>query len=139
MNLIFISILVLIAGCQSSKVVKQAAKPNHPRYIEMITEAIDKLNDRTGSSRQAILKYIVKNFKVQENIDSLVKMELKIAVMKGSLKQVKGVGASGSFKLNHKKIQKNPAKKPAAKKPAKKHAKRHPKRLAKRPAKKLIL
>lgn len=108
-------------------------KPIHPPFIEMITEAIEKLNDRSGSSRQAILKYIVANYKVQEKSGNQhVKVVLKNAVKAGSLKQVKGVGASGSFKLSEslksktktkEKIQKKsarkastPVKKPIAKK-----------------------
>jgi len=83
------------------KNVGQKVKPNHPPFIEMIKEAIEKLNERTGSSRQAILKYIVSNFEVQEKSGNQhVKVVLKNAVKAGSLKQVKGVGASGSFKLS---------------------------------------
>ena len=44
-----------------AKKVKKAApkKPaDHPKYIDMITAAISALKERTGSSRQAIVKYI---------------------------------------------------------------------------------
>lgn len=76
-------------------------KSSHPPFFEMITQAIKKLNDRTGSSRQAILKFIVANFKVEEKSGNQhVKVVLKNAVKAGTLKQVKGVGASGSFKLS---------------------------------------
>ena len=44
---------------------KKAAKPKkpatHPKYSEMIKAAISALKDRGGSSRQAILKHIMKN------------------------------------------------------------------------------
>merc|ERR1712061_401575 len=44
---------------------KKAAKPAaHPPYASMITAAIKGLKDKKGSSRQAILKYIVANNKV---------------------------------------------------------------------------
>jgi histone H1/5 len=77
------------------------AKPTHPPFFDMITEAIRKLNERAGSSRQAILKFIVSNFKVEEKTGNQhVKVSLKNAVKAGTLKQVKGVGASGSFKLS---------------------------------------
>jgi len=67
----------------------------------MIIQAIRKLNDRSGSSRQAILKFITSNFKVEEKQGNQhVKIGLKNAVKAGTLKQVKGVGASGSFKLS---------------------------------------
>jgi histone H1/5 len=87
---------------------KPAAQPKaaktpaaHPPFFEMIIQAIRKLNDRAGSSRQAILKFITANFKVTEKQGNQhVKIGLKNAVKAGTLKQVKGVGASGSFKLS---------------------------------------
>lgn len=85
---------------KARKADKPKVKPNHPPFFVMITEAIRKLNERSGSSRQAILKFIVANFKVEEKSGNQhVKVSLKNAVKAGSLKQVKGVGASGSFKL----------------------------------------
>ena len=45
-----------------------AAKPKkaaaHPKYSEMVGKAIAELKERGGSSRQAILKYIMANFNV---------------------------------------------------------------------------
>ena len=47
---------------------KAAAKPKkvatHPKYSEMVGKAISALKERGGSSRQAILKYILANFSV---------------------------------------------------------------------------
>jgi histone H1/5 len=47
---------------------KVAAKPKkpaaHPKYSEMVGKAIAALKERGGSSRQAILKYIMANFNV---------------------------------------------------------------------------
>lgn len=40
------------------------APASHPTYIDMTRAAIQALKDRTGSSRQAILKYIMANYKV---------------------------------------------------------------------------
>ena len=100
----------------------------HPTYIEMVKAAIAALKDRTGSSRQAILKYIQANYKVKDNAPRSVNLALKKGVAAGVLSQPKGTGASGSFKLVKKeepKKKKPAAKKPAAKKPA-----------AKKPAKK---
>ena len=128
---------------------KKAApkKPaDHPKYSEMIAAAIGALKERTGSSRQAIVKYITANYKVGESAGTHVKLALKRGVVGGALKQVKGSGASGSFKLAEKPkpAKKKPAakkpaakkaKKPAAKKPAaKKAAKKTPKKAAKKPA-----
>jgi len=107
---------------------------DHPKYIDMITAAIVALKDRTGSSRQAIVKYIKANYKVGDNADVHVKMALKRGVASGALSQPKGTGASGSFKVVKKaepkkkaapKKKATPKKKPAAKKPvAKKAAKK---------------
>merc|ERR1712240_823118 len=84
---------------------KKAAKPKvaaaHPPYAAMIKTAIKALADKKGSSRQAILKYIVANNKVDA---------AKAAGKKGA----------GSFKLPAKEPK---AKKPKAKKPKAKKAK----------------
>lgn len=102
---------------------------DHPKYVDMIAAAIGSLKERSGSSRQAILKYVTANYKVGDSASTHVKLALKRAVVAGQLKQVKGAGASGSFKLAEK--PKPPKKKPAAKKPATKKAK---KPAAKKPA-----
>ncbi|KAB7501921.1 Histone H1.0 [Armadillidium nasatum] len=118
------------------KKAKTKKTVTHPKYIIMISEAIKALKERSGSSRQAIVKYIVSNYKIDEKTaNTQVKLSLKREVESGSLKQVKGVGASGSFKLSkgdeESKPKKVVAKKPAAKKPAKKSAeKKTPKKKA---------
>ena len=109
---------------------------SHPSYNDMIQAAVSNLKERNGSSRQAIAKYIKANYKVKENADTHIKMGLKRMVEKKALSQVKGQGASGSFKLN--KEVKKPAAKPkkpavAAKKPAAKKA-TSPKKTTKKPA-----
>jgi histone H1/5 len=109
-----------------SEQVKKAAKAKkpaeHPKYIEMIVAAITALKERSGSSRQAILKYIQANYKVGDNPGVHLKLALKRGVTGGVLTQPKGTGASGSFKVAKKAEpakKKTPAKKkPAAKKPA---------------------
>lgn len=117
---------------------KAKAKPKvpaaHPKYGEMIDAAIGALKERSGSSRQAILKYITANYKVGDSAATHIKSALRRGVSGGTLKQVKGAGASGSFKLAEKtkpakaKKAKTP-KKPVAKKPAaKKAAKKTPKK-----------
>lgn len=109
---------------------KPAKKPaDHPKYSEMIAAAIGALKERSGSSRQAIVKYIAANYKVGDGAGTHVKLALKRGVTSGALKQVKGTGASGSFKLAEK--PKPAKKKPAAKKPVAKKAK---KPAAKKPA-----
>ena len=90
----------------------------HPKYSEMIKAAVAALAERKGSSRQAIVKYIKANYKVTDNCNIHIKQALKRSVVGGELLQVKGTGASGSFKLSVKAKAKPKAKKPAAKKPA---------------------
>ena len=112
-------------------VAKKPKKPaEHPKYSEMISQAIAALKERNGSSRQAIVKYVKGNFKVADNCDSHVKLSLKRLVVAGTLIQVKGTGASGSFKLPPQKAaaakKKPAAKKPAAKKPVAKKATKKP-------------
>merc|ERR1740131_266678 len=132
---------------------KKAAKPKapaaHPKYSVMIAAAITALKSRTGSSRQAILKYIVANYKVDAaKAATQVRLALKRGVAKGTLKAAKATGkGAGCFKLvkvekpkKVKKVKKPKAKKPkakkAAKKPAAKKAKKPAKKAAKKPAKK---
>ena len=119
-----------------SEAQKKKAAPKkpaeHPKYIDMITAAIVALKERTGSSRQAIVKYIQANYKVGDNAGVHIKMALKKGVASGALTQPKGTGASGSFKVVKKA---EPKKKPAAKKPtAKKPTAKKP--AAKKAAKK---
>ncbi len=98
------------------KIAKKATK-TIPTYAAMIKTAIVSLKDRKGSSRQAIEKFIKANFAVGETMAGPLKLALKKGVEKGTILQVKGKGASGSFKLA--KVDKV-VKKPAAKKVAKK-------------------
>ncbi|KAK8720905.1 hypothetical protein OTU49_013038 [Cherax quadricarinatus] len=128
---------------KATKAKKPAAKPTHPAYAVMIAAALKSLKERSGSSRQAILKYIVANYKVgdEKKAGVRLKLALKKGVTSGALKQVKGAGASGSFKLakdDIKPVAKKPAaKKAAAKKPAAKKVAKKPaakKAAAKKPA-----
>uniref|UniRef100_A0A183CA73 H15 domain-containing protein n=1 Tax=Globodera pallida TaxID=36090 RepID=A0A183CA73_GLOPA len=76
------------------------APPTHPPYIQMIKKA---LSAKIGNSREAILKFIMENYDVggsQARANGYLKKALTRAVASGDLKQVKGVGASGSFKLD---------------------------------------
>ena len=138
--------------------VKKATKPKvpaaHPPYATMIAAAIKGLGDKKGSSRQAILKYVVANNKV-DAAKAAVRVRLALKKMIESKKVVAAAAAgkkgAGSFKLpaaekkpkaekvkkpkakKAKKPAKKAAKKPAAKKAAKKPA---AKKAAKKPAKK---
>merc|ERR1712141_367633 len=125
---------------------KKAAKPAaHPPYASMITAAIKGLKDKKGSSRQAILKYIVANNKV-DAAKAGVRVKLALRKMVAAKKIVAAAAAgkkgAGSFKLPAKEPKAKKATKPKAKKPKKakkvkkpaaKKAKK-PKKAAKKPA-----
>merc|ERR1719309_829631 len=95
----------------------------------MAIGAITGLKDRSGSSRQAILKYVMANYKVgtdASKVSRQLQLALKKAVAGGALKAAAPAGrkGAGSYRLGEKpKVEKK--KKPAAKKaPAKKAAKK---------------
>ncbi|ROT64817.1 putative late histone H1-like [Penaeus vannamei] len=131
------------AAPKAAKAKKPAAKPTHPKYSVMIAAAVKALKERTGSSRQAILKYILANYKVGDEKTTGVRLKLALrkGVADGSLRQMKGTGAAGSFRLAKEEAKpakkKAPAKKTVAKKPAaKKTTAKKPaaKKAAKKPA-----
>jgi histone H1/5 len=114
---------------------------DHPKYSEMVHQALGSLKERGGSSRQAILKYLVKNFKLgtdEATVNTHLKMALRAGVKNASLKQSKGSGASGSFRLGEeaKKKPKAAKKAKAAKKVKKPKAAgtKSPKKMAKKTA-----
>jgi len=97
-----------------------------------LIQAIGALKERGGSSRQAILKYILKTYNVgkdEKAVNNHLKLALRAGVRNSSLKQAKGSGASGSFKVGEGAVKK--AKKPASKKPkaAKKPKAKSPKKV----------
>merc|ERR1712129_278662 len=109
------------ATSMATKESKPKAPATHPKYIDMITAAIPALKDRMGSSRQAILKYIVTNYKVDAaKAVVAVRLALKAGVAKGVIKTAKEAGkGAGKFKVvKVEKPKKTAVKKPAAKKPA---------------------
>merc|ERR1712012_679925 len=125
---------------------KPKAAPSHPTYKDMAVAAIAALKDRSGSSRQAILKYVMANYKVGTDatkVGKLLNLALKKGVASGALKPAAAAGrkGAGSYRIGEKPkvVKKKPAKKPAAKKPkTPKKAKKSPaiKAAKKAPAKK---
>merc|ERR1712244_176389 len=120
---------------------KKAAKPAaHPPYAAMIAAAIKGLGDKKGSSRQAILKYIVANYKVDAG-KAAVRVRLALKKMITAKKVVAAAAAgkkgAGSFKLPAKEPKAKKAKKPKAKKPKKVKKVKKPaaKKAAKKPKK----
>merc|ERR1711863_6682 len=131
-------------AAKPKKVAKPKAPAAHPKYSVMIAAAIAALKDRTGSSRQAILKYVCANYKVDAaKAGQHLRMALKAGIKKGTLKMAKESGkGAGCFKLvkveKPKKVKAVKPKKPAAKKAkkpaAKKPAAKPKKAAAKKPA-----
>merc|ERR1712172_420449 len=128
---------------KAKKVAKPAA---HPPFKAMILTAIKALKERGGSSRQAILKYVVANNKVDAaKAAGPLKLALRKALAAGTIVKAKAAGkGAGKFKAGKvekpkkvKKVKKPKAKKPKkvkkAKKPAKKAAKKPAKKAAKKP------
>merc|ERR1712186_90248 len=129
---------------KAKKVAKPAA---HPPFKAMILTAIKALKERGGSSRQAILKYVVANNKVDAaKAAGPLKLALRKALAAGTIVKAKAAGkGAGKCKAGQvekpkkvKKVKKPKAKKPKkvkkAKKPAAKKAKKPAKKAAKKPA-----
>merc|ERR1712034_26464 len=109
---------IFIMSAAAPKAKKATAA--HPPYAAMITAAIKKLADKKGSSRQAILKYVVANNKV-DAAKAAVRVRLALKKMLAAKKLVPAAAAgkkgAGSFKLPAKAPKAKKAKKPKAKKP----------------------
>ncbi|XP_042617226.1 histone H1-like isoform X2 [Cyprinus carpio] len=98
------------------------AKKAGPAVGDLIVKAVSASKERSGVSLAALKKALAAGGYDVEKKNSRVKLALKSLVTKGTLVQVKGTGASGSFKINKQQTEtkKKPAKKaaPKAKKPA---------------------
>merc|ERR1711963_423162 len=117
------------------KTTKAKPKASHPPFKAMTKAALVALKESKGSSRQAILKYIMANYKLQSSDPKRVNSYLKAALLRGlkdgSLKNAKGKGVSGSFKLAEKpKAPKKAADKPKKAKSPKKKSAAKPKKAA---------
>ena len=123
---------------QQSNMTKSKTPAAHPGFTKMITEAVVALKSKTGSSRAAILKYIVATYKVDTANPAInVRISLKRMVTSGALKMAKASGkGAGCYKVDKvEKPKKVKAKKPKAKKPkAKKAVKKPAAKKAKKPA-----
>merc|ERR1712096_514335 len=132
----------------AKKPASAKAAADHPTYKVMTIAAVTALKSRKGVSYQAMCKYLEANYKVKDGFKTHFKVALKKLVKDGSVVQMSGTGANGSFKLGKvevpKKVKKpapkkaaskkSAPKKAAAKKPVKKAATK--KSAAKKPAKK---
>jgi hypothetical protein len=112
---------------KAAKDKKPKKAADHPKYSAMIKDALNSLKERGGSSRQALLKYIMKHYNLgsdEKIVNVRLKLALKAGVKNGSLKQSKGSGASGSFKVGGPETEAKPTKVKKASSPAKPKAKK---------------
>uniref|UniRef100_UPI00398E9EA1 histone H1B-like n=1 Tax=Pristiophorus japonicus TaxID=55135 RepID=UPI00398E9EA1 len=110
-------------------VVYPCSKPAVPKLDEQILKVVADGSDRKGMSLAAIMKALAAKVVDVEMRGSLIRFIIKRNVTNGSLKQIKGTGASGSFKVAEKQTpgkqtssKKSPIAKQTAKAPAGKEA-----------------
>ncbi|KAM8974542.1 histone H1-like isoform 2-T2 [Pelodytes ibericus] len=119
--------------------VKKPAKSTGPSVSDQILKSVAASKERSGVSLAAVKKALAAGGYDVEKNNSRIKVAVRSLVAKGGLVQVKGTGASGSFKLNKKQVEdkERAAKKKApakAKKPAPKKVAKSPKKPKKTPA-----
>jgi hypothetical protein len=74
----------------STETAKKVTKPKSDTYLVMVSNGIRTLNDRHGSSRYAILKYIVNTYNLDPKLASVrVNAAIKAGMVKGDLKNGK--------------------------------------------------
>ncbi|XP_038643316.1 histone H1-like [Scyliorhinus canicula] len=131
-----------VKAVKKQKKVVPRKKPEGPGLAELIHKIVADSGDRKGVSFQAIKKQLWSKGVDVDKRGSQIKQSVKRSVDNGSLAQVKGTGASGSFKIvkktaGGKVIKTGAGKKPLVKKAA---AKKSPKKAApKKPAAKKTL
>eukprot|EP01134_Creolimax_fragrantissima_P004840 CFRG4840T1 len=76
---------------------KAKTAPTHPKYSDMVVEAIQEQKERNGSSRQAIAKYVTDKYKVNASGATHLKLALKRGIDSGLLVHPKG--HSGSYRI----------------------------------------
>merc|ERR1712112_642940 len=101
-----------------------AAEPEAAKkmtYLEMVTDAIATMKDRTGSSRQAITRHILATHGLEANKVIHIKNAMKTGLEKGVIKPARTTGkGAGCFKIVKEEKSKEggekPKKKPVPKK-----------------------
>merc|ERR1712168_670923 len=114
---------------KSKSTVKPKAPASHPKYFEMVSAAIIQIGGPRGASRQAVLKYVCENYKVEP---AKAAVQVKLCLKNGIEKGKKKIGAKKVAKSPGKVVKKTASKSPASKKVVKKTGKT----VGKSPAKK---
>uniref|UniRef100_A0A3Q3G3S1 Histone H1 n=1 Tax=Labrus bergylta TaxID=56723 RepID=A0A3Q3G3S1_9LABR len=93
-----------VAPAPAKVAKKKAPKPKKtgPSVGELIVKYVSASKERSGVSVAAIKKLLANGGYDVEKNNSRVKVAIKSLVAKEILTQVKGIGASGSFKMNKK-------------------------------------
>ncbi|XP_048029189.1 heterochromatin protein 1-binding protein 3 [Megalobrama amblycephala] len=82
-----------------------SASLSQPKVEEILIEAIESCKERSGASSITIMKYVMKKYpsvEMDKKTKNLYKRALKRLVEKGTVKQLKGKGFSGSFAIGKK-------------------------------------
>ncbi|KAJ8037080.1 Histone H1.5 [Holothuria leucospilota] len=79
---------------------KKSSKPREPKTIDLIKKAIVDLKEPRGSSVAAIKKQLTAMGVDVQKKNTIINKALKKGVSDGVLKQTKGTGANGTFKLD---------------------------------------
>ena len=81
-------------------VVKKTVTVKHPPVAKMVTGAIAALNNKQGSSLQAIRHYMKATYQVDpDKLKTYIRRFVKQALADGTLVHTKGRGCAGSFRL----------------------------------------
>lgn len=131
----------------------ERSKPTGPSTLDLVVKAITQLKEPRGSSVSAVKKTLASMGVDTVKKNNFINSALKRGVATGVLKQVKGTGASGTFKLDTAKAlatqkakvqkEKTKARKAAASEKAKtkkaaSKAKKATQKKGKKPAKKVV-
>merc|ERR1719481_2450587 len=91
-----------VAVGKKKPAVKKGGKAETKKltYLQMVTDAITTMKDRSGSSRKAIAKHIVDTHKIEEAKVVHIRKAIATGLEKGLLKQARPTGkGAGSFRL----------------------------------------
>merc|ERR1712215_140639 len=110
-----------VANAKKSTGAKKGTKTEAKKmsYLEMVTDAITTMKDRSGSSRQAITRHILETYKIDAAKVIHIRKAIAHGMEKGILKQARTSGkGAGSFRVakEEKPNKATKPKKPVAKK-----------------------
>ncbi|TKR80161.1 hypothetical protein L596_014281 [Steinernema carpocapsae] len=87
---------------KAPKTPKDKKAATHPGYLEMVVAAIKGLEEKKGSSKTAIVNYILANYDIGAEkswLSTKVRLAIKRGVEQAKLQNVTGTGAAGRIRL----------------------------------------